>query len=151
MHMLVVTDTGAASYVSTLSGYFLILTDSLSSVSALAPGLASSRYIVPKNASLLSGFLQNKVIAHWVPSHVKIPGKLAMNWLIPWQKIPTSFLCNPNYFSHTYIYLKKLSSWMHTLPSPIEPLSPAHYMSCLGTCTSWLACSMPNLTAFFWH
>ena len=64
----------AASYVSTLPGRFLILTDSLSSVSALAPGLPGSHYLVPKIASLLSGLPQNKITVQWVPSHVGIPG-----------------------------------------------------------------------------
>ena len=64
----------AASYVSTLPGCFLILTDSLSSVSALSSSHTSSHYLVPKIASLLSGLPLNKVSVQWVPSHVGIPG-----------------------------------------------------------------------------
>ena len=52
----------------------MILTDSLSSVSALSSRHTSSRYLVLKIASLLSGLPPNKVTVQWVPIHIGIPG-----------------------------------------------------------------------------
>lgn len=64
----------STSYVSTLHGHFLILTDFLSSVSALSSSHTTSHYFVTRIPSLLSELPMNNVIGQWVHIHMGIPG-----------------------------------------------------------------------------
>ena len=64
----------AATYVSTLPVHFHILTDSLSSVTALSSHHPCSHNLVPKISTLLFGLPSNRAIVQWVSSHVGISG-----------------------------------------------------------------------------
>ena len=64
----------AITYVSTIPGKFLILTDSLSAVEALRVPHHSQNYLVLQIAALISDLPSNKVSIQWVPSHNNILG-----------------------------------------------------------------------------
>ena len=106
----------AAIYISTLPRHFLILTDSLSSITALSSHHSSSHYVFPKISSLLSGLPPNKVIVQCVPNHIEISSnELADNMTdgsLPPSLTPLRFLFLLTTFvvvlTHTIIHYSRL-------------------------------------------
>lgn len=64
----------AITFVSSLPGSFIILSDSLSSIYALRFSHAPRNYLVEKISSALVALPAGKLSLEWVPSHMGIPG-----------------------------------------------------------------------------
>ena len=64
----------AITFASTLPQKFIILTDSLSAVESLKTPHNSKHSLVQKISSYIHDLPSNKIIIHWIPSHVEIPG-----------------------------------------------------------------------------